>query len=68
MSVESKTAASYLERAKQLRAIADLDADKKTSATLRKIASNYEKLAASFTALDASQEREAAQVLKYSLA
>ena len=57
MTIESKIAASSLDRAKQLRTIADLDADKKTSAMFRKIASDYEKLAASLAALDAKKEK-----------
>ena len=52
MTAESDLAASYRDRAKQLRAIADLDADKQTVATLRKIASDYEKMAAPLTATD----------------
>ncbi len=54
MTVESETAASYMERAKLLRVMAGLDADKETAATLRKIALEYESMDASLTVLDAA--------------
>jgi len=50
-------AASYRVRAKQLRGIADLDADQKTASALRKIAAHYDKMGDSLIALDAEHRR-----------
>ena len=46
-------AASYRDRAKQLRTIAGLDADKETASTLRNVAAQYDKMGDSLVDLGA---------------
>jgi hypothetical protein len=57
MTYESGLAASYRDRSRQLRGIADLDADQKNASALRKIAAHYDKMADSLIALDAEQRK-----------
>jgi len=56
MTYESEMAESYRARAKQLRAMADLDREPKTAATLRQVASGYDKMADTLEKIDKTNQ------------
>jgi hypothetical protein len=52
MTYESEMADNYRSRARQLRALADIDREAKTAALLRSVAESYDIMAASLDAID----------------
>jgi DNA-binding ferritin-like protein len=53
MVSERDLAASYRERVKQMRDLADTEADQKTASMLRKVAAQYDKMGDSLSDMDA---------------
>ena len=57
MMSERELAASYRERAKQMRGLADSEADQRTAFMLRNVAAQYDKLGDSLADLDAKHAK-----------
>jgi hypothetical protein len=62
MTYESEMADNYRSRARQLRALADIDREAQTSAMLRAVAESYDTMAASLEGIDSRKPENAQRV------
>jgi hypothetical protein len=56
MTYESEMAENYRSRAKQLRALAEIDREVKTTSMLRSVADSYDAMAASLEGIDRTNQ------------
>jgi hypothetical protein len=58
MTYESEMAGNYRSRAKQLRALAEIDREPKTAAMLKEVADNYDAAAANLDEIDRANQKQ----------